>query len=284
MAASASTSLPPWLQDHCHRLTSVSSNQSCHFDSVITNLNLNLRRLDFQMMEALVEALAQNNQIRIINLTSTLATLTNTTSDHTLIPLSNLMRLHSSLEVVHLSYNRLVNALHLGQALATNTCLVELYLDHNQLTDDAAIAIAQGLLQNPNTRLQVLYLNSNQIGDSGGEAIGNLLKTNTSIKRLDLTKNHRLLGSRTANMFSDALETNMTLVELSLDENPNLQHATISILQLVQANRAGRYLLHHFPTPPIGLWPMVLEGLESDTQYFFLQERPTLVGERMLDK
>lgn len=271
--------LPRWLEEHCQRLSSTSH---------ISNLNLNLRRLDVPMMQALAEALHQNDRIRVINLTSALLvrSTTTTSSDEALIPLARLLCHHSSLHVVHLSYNRLQDASCLGLALATNTSLQELYLDYNQLSGSSVVAIAEGLAQNPNTKLQVLCLNSNRMGDIGGQALAQLLHTNRSLKTLRLANNR--LGNATATTLLKALEMhNTTLTELGLEENPDMLTSPRDneieswillgrIQQLLDANQAGRYLLNYQPPPPLGLWPFVLEGLPVDPQYYFLQQVPAL--------
>jgi Ran GTPase-activating protein (RanGAP) involved in mRNA processing and transport len=304
--------LPPWLEHLCQRLELYSKNtektrclvphhrpptgtttSTQDATCIISNLNLNLRRFDHRMMKALVNALEQNTQIQVINMTSSLVYSANNNNtagiDQTLLLLAELLQHHPSLQVIHLSYNRLSNADCLGQTLSTNTCILqELYLDHNQLSPESAVSLAEGLTMasarnnNKNTQLQVLCLNSNRIGDVGGEALGRLLQTNTSLKRLQLANNR--LGPRSALALWEALEqhSNVTLIELRLDENPLLlAQSTVRasrIQQLVRANQVGRYLLQHDePTPPVGLWPLVLEGLEADAQYYFLQEFPTLV-------
>jgi len=311
----AASALPQWLEEHCQRLSSrslIETNTSpvsaaCHSThdhgiSRIFNLNLNLRRLDAFMMQALADALSQNDEIQIINLTSALVSRnhhhrrptagssdhhthsSSSSSDETLIPLAQLLCHHKSLEVIHLSYNRLTDASCLGRALSTNSSLQELYMDHNQMSGASVVALAGGLARNPDTKLRVLCLNSNRMGDLGGMALAQLLLTNQSLKRLQLTNN--MLGGASVLALCQALEQrNVTLIELGLEETtePSAQSMGAAsqqlcrIQQLLQANRSGRYLLQQEPPPPMGLWPLVLEGLPIDPQYYFLQQLPGLV-------
>lgn len=317
------TSIPPelprWLEEHCFRLsvssktqlqtqsqqvttTTTTTTTASRSDDIISNLNLNLRRLNRPMMEALVHALEQTNQIQIINMTSTLLvpissvsssqqphdndTTTTTVSvpigaDDTLIPLAQLLRHHTSLQVIHLSYNKLMNVTCLGRALMTNTTLQELYLDYNQISEESILAIIEGLACNhQQTCLQVLNLNSNRLGDIAGHGLVRVLKINTSLKRLLLTNNR--FGSSTIYAFGQVLQHhNVTLHELTLDENPGIYHHNMlpKIDYWLQANRAGRYLLQYTqPTPPLGLWPFVLENISSNPRYYLLQQQLPNMG------
>lgn len=301
--------LPHWLEDHCRRLTRPPSSSENNRDR-LTNLNLNLRRLDYPMMQALTKALAKNVDIQAINLTSAISNtpterhrLLFGTYDDPLIPFAYLLESHASLQVVHLSYNKLIDAVCLGRSLVTNQCLETLHLDYNQLTETTAICLAQGLQSNQT--LKTLCLRSNQIGDIGGRAFATALQVNSTLQSLDLSKNR--LGTGAAHAFRQVLRTrNTSLFDLRLGENPEM--GVVHDLQvLVQANRIGRYLLllrsqcrHHSPRsppPPLGLWPFVLQRItkakeEQQQQhhcnkiitisvlYYFLQElTPILTGE-----
>mmetsp|Transcript_5977 Transcript_5977/g.17305 ORF Transcript_5977/g.17305 Transcript_5977/m.17305 type:complete len:313 (-) Transcript_5977:26-964(-) len=276
--------LPSWLQEHCQRLMDG--------EESIRNLNLNLRRMDPRMMRALVLALKQHD-IQAMNMTSTLD-IRGLNSDETLLPLALLLKEHSTLQLIHLSYNQLEDVSILKESLSQPTCVLqELHLDHNQLTTASAIALAEGLAQNPQSCLKTLHLNSNRIGDKGGVALGKMLMSNTSLRKLCLAKNR--LGRNSLQSFWQALHTNnTTLWELQLDDNPKL-HSFIQIKgqmqRYLQANRAGRYLLHQDPPPPLSLWPHVLERCTrqssscipprlSDPQFYFLQEVPALTNRR----
>src|SRR3569832_435009 len=107
-------SIPPWLQEHCDRLVAN--------DLSLTNLNLNIRRLDDRQLHALAVTMSQNYHLLVLNLTSSL-----TSSD---IATIQAVVDHVTLSLLHLSYNRLEMAVSLS-----HSSLVELYLDHNALVD-----------------------------------------------------------------------------------------------------------------------------------------------------
>ena len=258
------TPIPRWLNEHCVRLVAI--------DADIVNLNLNIRRLNRPMMEALAKALAHNTKIEIVNFTSSFM---NTNDETAILPLTEVvLPNHPSLQIVHLSYNRFTNIISIGQALQTNTTLRELYLDYNCLTKTSAIAIANGLMTN--RTLQVLRLQSNQIGDEGGIALANALRTNTTLQELGLSKNQ--LGSSTGHALLDTLQHhNISLKRLTLAENPNIPPVLrLKVQYYVRANQVGRHVLRQQQKFNINLWPSVLEQLEPDMTYYFLQQKPDL--------
>lgn len=270
---SAAAPLPFWLEDCCQRLApSSSGHDAIRETSAVTHLNFNLRRLDIPMMMVLVEALRHNNFLQSINLTTAL--LGASQPNETLMPLSQLLREQPSLKRIHLSYNRLSDVISLGQALSTNTCLEELYLDYNQIGPESACAIADAIASNPNTKLRLLCLNSNRIGDLGGCALAKMLMTNESIRTLMISKND--LGEDTGRALFQALESsgNMTLSCLILDENPNLLSSDCigRLENLVEANKAGRILLRQDQEPPVGLWANVLTGMDASPQFYMVKQ------------
>mmetsp|Transcript_13624 Transcript_13624/g.32928 ORF Transcript_13624/g.32928 Transcript_13624/m.32928 type:complete len:264 (+) Transcript_13624:1047-1838(+) len=261
MAAVSTPAIPKWLTDHCDRLQDE--------ESQIQNLNLNIRRLNVDMIHALSDALMNNNDIETINLTSALFQ----DQERGLGPFMKVLRKHKTLAIIHLSYNRLRHVHAIEQPLRSNTHLRELYLDYNRLNCDTAISLANVLKHN--TNLTVLQLNSNRIGDVGGEAIANSLKANTTLKFLGMRSNQ--LGKRTANAMLSSLKVNMSLTTLQIDKNPDLEENVPLLAHIVQSNRAGRYLLGQKDEVPRALWPLLFEQLECDMLLFFLTEHPELI-------
>eukprot|EP00536_Pseudo-nitzschia_multiseries_P019047 jgi/Psemu1/299754/fgenesh1_pm.3704_\ len=289
--------IPNWLKDNCFRLKDEGLN--------LRNLNMNIRRLNLASIVALSEALVDNKRIETLNLTSSLSNIQDDRDAfRVLIPLAYALRRHVSLKTIYLSYNQLIDAVPLGASLEQNSSsLTELFLDHNRLSADTAVALARALRHN--NKLSVLQLDSNNLGDDGGEIIANALCYNNSLKCLGLAQNS--LKSKTANALLRALDSNrnVSLVHLSLSDNPDLPlSAQSTILYLVRANRAGRYLLRDDFAKNAGsiqnnnsclgddneedvgrtiihykrkLWPQVLHGLEPDMIYFFLREKPSLL-------
>lgn len=230
--------IPSWLEENCFRLRDEGSN--------LRNLNLNIRRLNLAMIHVLSEALKDSTRIETVNMTSSLSN-----SQHRqdagkmLIPLAYAIKSHTSLKAIHLSYNQLKDATSLGFTLELNrSSLTELYLDHNRLNIDTAVALARALQRN--NKLSILQLNSNSFGDAGGKIIAEAMRDNTGLKTLGLARNS--LKSETANSFLTTLDfnRNVSLVSLSLSDNPDIPKSSErSISYLVRANRAGRYLLRN---------------------------------------
>lgn len=255
---------PHWLQEHCSRLLAN--------DKELRNLNLNIRRLDHDMMNSLAEASLDNDEIQIVNLTSSVSK-----DPSALAPLfTRVLPHHTSLQVIHLSYNHLVDVTLLGDALQSNQSLLELHLDYNQIDANSAVALAQGLEHN-NT-LQVLNLNSNCIGNEGARALGRMLTTNTGLQSLLLSRNQ--ITQAGAQGLLLGMTTNISLKGLTLDKNEYLTNTPLlhSILYLVQANGVGRALLRRPQLAP-GLWALVLKHVttNSSMMYFFLTSKPELM-------
>ena len=213
---------------------------------------------------------------------------------------------HPSLQKIHLSYNRLSCCISIGDALVTNTVLKELHLDYNLLGTSSAIALANGLKYNKS--LRVLQLKSNKIDDVGGVAIANSLRSNTTLKHLGLSNN--LLGVETGKVFLNVLKIqNISLTHLTLDENTSLPMKTRQQIQYyTRANQVGiRHILRYYTNNSNrrhhqfhqkkrqkkssdqlslnsnsssnsidAIWPCMLEQLEPDMIYFFLQQKPDL--------
>ena len=263
--------LPRWLEEHCERLEEQ--------NSPIRNLNLNIRRLDSHMAFALCNSLSKNQNIEIVNLTSS---FTMNPTLWTVRPLAQyLASPHSSLQIIHLSYNRLVDVTELGLALQTNTKLKELHLDYNYLDTASAVALAEGLARN--RQLRVLQLKSNRIGDVGGQALALALGKNTTLQTLGLSRNQDL-GELTQRALAYSLQDNVTLTNLQLTENPKLVRQLPMLLYFVRANQAGRHLLRKEVEHLWTLWPLILQGLEPDMLYFFLKERPDFVPSSTLSE
>ena len=252
--------IPSWLEEHCSRLS--------RNDPELENLNLNIRRLDTEMLEALAKSIERNNAIHTLNLTSSLIKAS-------LLPLTRVISRHPSLKVLHLSYNRLSESdeiAALARALETNNALTELYLDHNEIDAKGATILASALRENQT--LQVLHLSSNQIHDTGAKAFANVLVVdNTTLKRLSLERNR--ITSIGVEALLTALKSNVTILHLEVDKRQTSANQELDLA--LQTNRAGRHLLRRQDVRP-DFWPYVLGRIsrQPDMLYFFLKEMPNL--------
>jgi len=249
--------LPPWLVDHCVRLQNNDDN--------LTNLNLNIRRLSPEMMEELVSALRHNNILTVLNLTSTLAN--NPAAIESLA--ASIVPQHASLQILHLSHNRLAAV---SLQLSNNSVLKELYLEYNALGEEACQYLAHGLRRN--SVLQVLQLNYNLVGNAGCEALAQALQSNSSLLVLGLQRN----GITDAGSLVQTLEdSNVWIRCIRLEQNnaiPVGQQTRIKLL--ARANAAGRKFLRHAALNDT-LWPRLLHRLDYNLKFFFLQQKPDLL-------
>lgn len=246
--------IPPWLQEHCHRLAGE--------DPELSNLNLNIRRLNVARMNVLCHALRHNRVLKVLNLTNSLQTT------DALVPLCQWLASSSTcqLQILHLSYNRPVPVLLqvqgagdcLGRALTTNRSLQELYLDHCDLGDAGCIPLAAALQQN--ATLRVLSLDGNAIGSPGAAVLQEaLLRWN-----------------------------NVTLRRISLAMN-DIPPRQMGILQVTCRASAGRRLLRSAAPVAQGqgtiicrLWPFLLARSDVDVVYFLLHAKPDLCAHQAL--
>jgi len=237
-------------------------------DPELTNLNLNIRRFDTDMLVALATALEGNTVLHTLNLTSSLVKAS-------LFPVVRILAVHSSLKILHLSYNRISDGdeiAALARALERNHSLTELYLDHNEIDAGGASILANVLRENET--LQVLQLSSNQVHDEGAEVFADVLANdNSALKRLGLERNK--ITSRGAEAFLRATASNVTVQHLELDKHQTSVHQELELA--LQTNRAGRHLLRRQDIQ-LGLWPYVLGRIshQPDMLYFFLMEMPNL--------
>ena len=109
------------------------------------------------------------------------------------------------------------------------SCLELLNIMDNQVGDDGALILAEGLVKT-NT-LRELNISNNEIGSTGAVAIVESLSSNTSLKVLDISGN--TINEAGASTIADALTKNKILKELSLfDNNTSIESAMIIMKRL----------------------------------------------------
>lgn len=261
--------IPPWLEEHCERLTD-------NTDPTLTNLNLNIRRLNLEQLHALCSALRQNNLLTTLNLTNSLVNNTTATKLVLMDELRDVLRYPTTtLHVLHLSYNQLRAVTSLGEALsAPNHCrLRELHLDYNLLEDDTITHLAHGLANN--TQLQNLQLHHNRLTDASAVALANMLQHNTTLQTLDIHCNN--IGTRGAMALLQVLQLhNVSIRHLRLDQNDALPLQILTrVAFFTKLNRCGRR--HWSTVRTLSAWPSILTrtGDHADVIFWLLQQ-PTL--------
>lgn len=254
--------VPPWLLDNCNRLIAN--------EASLTNLNLNIRRLSDDDLEFLADALEQNSTVRILNLTSSLRipSLNGRLLDGHLQQIMH----HSTLEVLHLSYNRLGS---ISAELASDPAsrLSELHLDHNSL--DNPELLFNSLRRN--TSLKVLQLNSNRLCDDACHVLSDALVMNASLEVLGLRRN-RITFAGAARLEACLGKSNTVLRRLELEENGGIPEQQLRRVETwCDANRLGRWCWQKGTSPPMlsRLWPNVIARLTGhvDVLRLFLKIR-----------
>ena len=104
----------------------------------------------------------------------------------------------------------------IGEALMRGSALRYCSLKKNDISDDGAIRIAQGIEQDARS-LQELHLGWNEISDVGGEALGKVLLKNTTLLKLDLSNNK--LKNESAAAFIVSLKRNVNIKLLNIEDN-----------------------------------------------------------------
>ena len=258
----ARVATPPWFHDQCERLEAN--------EKGLDHLNLNIRRLSLPMASQLANALVSNNVLTVLNLTSSFG------APGCIDAIAKALSSRSSLEVIYLAYNGLVDVGALGYAMRTNTSLRELHLDHNRIDAAAGVALAGGL--ESNSTLRVLNLASNKIGDKGAVAIAKALGTSgtkSGIRRVELDRN--LVGNKGGRALLSALQNNYTLQHISLRENDMKGYLSQMVTFLSHMNGNGRNILPFNTEVPDGVWSHLLSRqTDHSAVFFFLQAKPSL--------
>ncbi|XP_065917475.1 NLR family CARD domain-containing protein 3-like [Dysidea avara] len=110
--------------------------------------------------------------------------------------------------------------------------IVELVISNNNLSDEGAKYVAQGLVKTKS--LQVLYIVDNKIGSEGIVTIARGLSLNTSLKVLNMTNN--VIDQDGARAIADAILNNNTLDELFLWGTLNEESAILLLEKLCNSN------------------------------------------------
>jgi len=129
----------------------------------------------------------------------------------------------------------------LVEVLETNSSVVSLHLERNNLGDTSAQALARILKRNGT--LKALELDYNNIGDSGISNIANGLQVNAGLHQLDLIYNR--VGHQGAERLADALITNNMLKTLTLHGNPIGDAGAAALAQALPLNRSLQSLSLH---------------------------------------
>ena len=139
-----------------------------------------------------------------------------------------------TLQKLDLSNNNLSDdgAATISDGLKSNRTLLELNLSNNNLSDDGASTISDCLKSN--NSLQELYMSNNKITSEGAKMVGEVIKVNTTLQKLDISQNR--ISDDGAATISDGLKTNRTLLEINISQNSVADKGAQEIAKAIQTN------------------------------------------------
>lgn len=239
---------------------------------------LDLSRSKIESWAILADGLQENKSLNVLKLRSL------GLNDETIQVLLDAIKDHPQLEELDLSFNHcscldplaeLVNdpscrlsKLSLGyqnlwqspriditaftRALRRNKHIKTISLARNKLADSDILLLATALACNET--VEVLDLRENMISDEGITMLATTIQHGTGIRMINLAQNP--FHETGALALLQAVETNHNLVQLHINETT---YKCNEIRYETALNKAGRYLL--FKSPPLGLWPIVLERI-----------------------
>ena len=123
-------------------------------------------------------------------------------------------------------------AIALAQALEQNTTLTSIDLPKNEIGNDGVIAIAKALKLN--TTLTSIKLSSNDIGYESAIALAQALENNTVLTLVDLSKNE--IGDDGVIAIASTLEKNSTLVSMDFSKNRIGRQGAKAIAETLEKN------------------------------------------------
>ncbi|CAF0898511.1 unnamed protein product [Rotaria sordida] len=123
-------------------------------------------------------------------------------------------------------------------AIESNSTILCLSLDWNQLGDDGASLMAD-LLQS-NTTLRSVYLNANRISAIGARELADMLHVNTTLTHLELTSNS--IGDSGVIAIARALQENRTLQALNLSQTDMTLDGVQQLANMLELNTTLKVL------------------------------------------
>jgi hypothetical protein len=126
----------------------------------------------------------------------------------------------------------------LGDALHSNTHLVVLFLDDNNVEGSGCQALAAGMARHP--ALKFVFLSYNSVGNTGAAAISLALKENRQIQVLNLM--HNKITSQGSVALAEGLRYNASLQKLNLDGNPMGDKGALALAAGLKDNHALTHL------------------------------------------
>ena len=166
-------------------------------NTTLTDLNLSQNKIGSKGIDALIELLEINNSINITIHGNNKPTKDNELYETSLNNFNQLVNIIASMKINsdEFSYNYadfgIYGITYLANILKTDKTIINVNLNHKEITDDMAIILADAL--KTNTTLKKLELYKNKIGSKGIDALTELLKINKpiNIQYLDISDSEK---------------------------------------------------------------------------------------------
>ena len=187
------------------------------FNSRLQELALDINNIRDKGAMAIAESLKTNTTLQFLSLSK------NNIGDEGAKAIAEALKSNLTLQYLSLEKNHICNAgaKAIAEALREkNSALRQLWLSHNKIADEGAIALAGALKYESKSILQNLSIQHNLIRDEGAEAIADALKSNNTLQILGLRNKYiRYTG---AMAIANALKYNSTLQNLYIESFPNV--------------------------------------------------------------
>jgi Ran GTPase-activating protein (RanGAP) involved in mRNA processing and transport len=177
--------------------------------------------------------------------------------------IADLLSVNSHLQKLDLSFQTSDERLDvrlLVDALRHNTSLKILDLSNCGLDDEDVLLLGTLLCDSPDLSITELFIARNKITDRGISGLAAILPEVKSLRRLSLWGNP--FNDLGAQALANGMRDNRRIEELDLFRN---FFCSEKILLYTNLNRAGRRLLDSDHRVPLGLWPLVLSRINSQT-------------------
>ena len=141
-----------------------------------------------------------------------------------------------TLQKLDLSNNNLSDdgAAAISDGLKSNNTLQELYMRSNKITSEGAKKVGEAI--QVNTTLQKLHIGENTISDDGAAAISDGLKSNNSLQELNMWGNN--ITSKGAKGIGEAIKINTTLKILTIRRNTISDDGVAAISDSLKSNNS----------------------------------------------
>ena len=217
-----------WLNDNCFMHSTVLILEGLKEISTLKVLDLNNNKdRSTKIPAAITYVITENKLLERLSLSD------NNLNDDGIIKIAQSLYKHSKLKNINLQYNNITEeaAEALASIISSNTGLEELYLGNNQLK--LGVTKISTALKNISS-LIVLDLDNNNIPEEVADELSAAIRANNSLEKLWLSDNH--LGSSTVKIVN-ALKEILTLKEINLNGNNRSEELAPALTSIITKSK-----------------------------------------------